>query len=217
MKRITVVHVSLVLCFFIATAVCSSKLAHADLPEAQIRLVFAEYKSALLSQDGAQAWEAVDNATRRYYDKAVEDALTATRAQLDAKDLATKFLIVRSRAEFPLNELKTMNGKSLFEAGVKRGFVSRTGTAQAEIQSLKVTGAKAEGFAPQAPSVPIFNFTKEEAGWKLNLITATQMGSQMLQEMIVSRKLSVDDGITSFIENLSQKKLDRRAFEGPLS
>ncbi|NVB42694.1 hypothetical protein G6O69_33035 [Pseudenhygromyxa sp. WMMC2535] len=93
-------------------------------PQAAVREAARGYADALAARDGSAAALWVAPETFDLYEDLRTAALTATPAELEARDLLTTIMVLELRARMNPAALAELDGRRLFEQAIDAGFVS---------------------------------------------------------------------------------------------
>ncbi len=183
----------------------------------RIAEVYQAYRTALLTKDGAAAWQLVDQHTQKKYHQAVQDSLHLQEADLKKLDPLYAFMILRTRMAFPLPALQKQNGKTLFITGVEKGWISKASIQALEkLDKIVITRDTAQGFMAKAPKVPLFDFVKEDKSWKLALWQNIKRGNLAMAQIAQAKHLTNDELLNRLLQQVNKGAIDARIYQGPL-
>ena len=185
----------------------NASLAAKGSSESEIRRVFNGYRKALLDKKGAAAANFVDANTLEYYRQMKRRALHASETQVRSQAMMDKLMVLRIRQEIPARRLLNMNPKQFFALGVDRGWIGTDSLRRLTIGKIEVQGKRATAQLVQSGSpVPFgFSFSKEAAGWKLDLTSMFPFVRTAFKSM-VPKNQTEDEFIFDLLESLSGKK-----------
>ncbi len=200
MLRKTITFLLLVLCL-------SSCLASED-TEA-VKQTFADYRHALLSQDGTQAAELVTEETIAQYKKYVDWAKTATKDELMKLNLMNRLQVILIKHRVPRDKLLDANGKEIFSYAVDNGWIGKASVINTSLGEIQVASDNAiAGVLVQGKKVPTkFNFVKQSGTWRFNLLQTMAEATMALKAMIIKQGVSENDFIITSAEALSGTKV----------
>lgn len=151
--------------------------------EEAIREAFAGYREAVLAEDGDSAYSFVNARTRTEYDRFVRLANNATAEETRGLGLmdAMQVVILRHVAGSP--SVRTMSGRDFFVFAVDNGYISRSSVEKMGLGEIIVTGdtAKAIGTLDDRPTKITLDFSREESGWKVDIMSAAAPGEAALR------------------------------------
>lgn len=184
--------------------------------ETLIRQVLEEYRSALLQGDGKTAIQLVDSKTIDWYDQVLAFALTLERDDLDRLDFTEKFIVLRLRHEFSLDQLEDLIGEEVLIIGIERGWISHSSVESMELEDIEVHDLR--GFVTFDEMIePIFVFVKEDGQWKFMLWKLAALGNVAFVQLVEESGLTEDEFIIGILEALSSFQVDERIFDGPIN
>ncbi len=184
--------------------------------EKGVRAAFEAYRAAVLARDGQAATATVDRKTIELYETYLTYARTADRKELKQLDLMAKFIVLRIRHEFDAQALSKLTGVTLFAHGVTQGWVSDAQLRNAKITRVKIRGPWASVYVEQAPTVPVFHFSKDGSRWKFAIWKAMVLGEAAMKEWVrKDQPKNEEEWVAKAIESVSPKKFDRALLDGP--
>jgi hypothetical protein len=185
---------------------------------AAVRVVFRDYRDALLRREGKRVRSFVDDPTIALYQGYLEQARTADRAALERMDWMGKMVVLFLRFELDTHPIETLDGEAVFVMGVDRGWIDAEGVRSFRAADVNVDpdGLHAGLSVTQHPGVPLFDFVKQADGWKLALwkgMPRIEAGVQ--QEFAKSGYQDPLEWIVKIIETTRQRKFNRKLLDGP--
>lgn len=171
----------------------SSASPSADETES-VRLAFARYKDAVLAADGAAAAAALADTTASFYDKARNDALTATQPELAALPPVERLTVLIMRGSLTPEVLRSSSPEELLVAAVDAGLIGEESVKNLEIGEVTVSGETATAPAVvRGRSSPVdFAFVREQGEWRFDLLPLLEVGRTGLEEAAQQQGVTVD-------------------------
>ncbi len=196
MLRKTVTFLLLVLCF-------SSCFAGEDTDA--VKQTFANYRQALLSQNGMQAAELVTEETIAQYKKYVDWATTATKDELMKLNLMNRLQVILIKHRVPRDMLLNANGKDIFAYAVDNGWIGKASVMNTSLGEVQVASdsAVAEVLVQEKRVPTKFNFLRQAGTWRFNLLQTMAGANMALKAMIMKQGVTENDFIITSAENLS--------------
>ena len=110
----------------------------ASVVDEAVRRVFAEFKQAVMANDGPAAAALVSKATVDWYGKTQDLALHANKDEVQGLGPLEKIQVLASRQRVPLNELRTMSPAQLVAYSVSHGWMGKKATERSAYQQAAV-------------------------------------------------------------------------------
>jgi hypothetical protein len=169
--------------------------------DAAIRRVFADYRTAVEHGDGDRAAGLLDGTTLAFYDRMKAAALTMPAEELREQPIVERLTIVAMRVGKSHAELEATPTPQLIAGAVTRGN-GLSSVKGVELTAISVDGNTAVATPRKAGlTLPIqFQFTREPAGWRLDLSALLQTANDMLK--IQLRSMSEDDLIRAYLSSI---------------
>lgn len=148
---------------------------HGEQAQAVLTAMY-EYMLAVYQRDGAAATQRVTRASRDYYARMRDLALTAPEAQVRAASLMDRLSILMLRHRVPAGELRALQGDAVFAYTVDHAWVGASATSSPpERFDADVFGEgdraliRMEGMNA--------HFLREDGMWRLNLLPVLEAAS----------------------------------------
>ena len=205
MNKKTAQYAPLLLLVFLAGGCKKDKADSVE--QAAVRKCFADYKAALLAEDGAKAKSLVDKGTLEYYGKMKKLALEATATETRKLKVVDKIIVLLQRHMIPIEKLQKMTGEDLFVHGVDQGWIGREAMLSNDIGDVTVNGSSASGVhIVNGKETPLhWDFRLEDDQWKIDLLPLMPHGEKAVNELIKDSGFSEEDFLFTVIQNLSEK------------
>jgi hypothetical protein len=181
--------------------------------DAEIRRVFASYRSAIERADGARAAALLDRDTIEFYDRMHKAALDMPGDEVRARPLVERLTIVAMRAGKSRAQLTAMSTRDVLAAAIVQG--SGTATVQGvEISDIVVDGDRASATPRKGGlALPLrFHFRRESGGWRFDLTQLLAGVDQMLKGQL--KGMSEDDLIRAYVASVGGA-VDETMWEPP--
>jgi len=168
--------------------------------EAQIKSCFAEYKKAILNEEGEKAVRFLSDKTIQYYAKTVDQCLHADSTAVSELSLMDKFIVLALRHRTSKEKLRSFTGRQAVVYAIEEGMVGKNSAARNEIGTIKRKENKAEAqLVVRGNPTPVsFAFYKENNEWKLDLTSIFPITEKAFQQLIDSS----DQSENEFLLNL---------------
>ena len=173
---------------------------------------------ALFEQDGEKAIEVIDPFSFEWYEQILVDALTIDRVELDSKEFVEKFTLLRLRHEFSQEEIQNLSGEEIIIISIEKGWVGLETISELEIDEVIIATPPLAYITfkdlPFAASIPFIR----EGGrdWKISLSLLIRSSNEGFEQIIADSNLAEDEFIVSMLEQLSERTVDERIFDGPI-
>ena len=180
-----------------------------------IRETFENYKSAILSDKGEEAFNYVDSRTLDYYTKIIDLVKKADKTEIEGLSLMDKMMVLSIRHRAPKEAIVSFDGKGLFVYAIEQGMVGKDSVMNNEIGEVSVQGdfAKGQLLVNKTASPLYFHFYKQDGNWKVDLSSIFPDANLALQQIIKDTGLSEEDYIFSSLETLTSKKPGEEIWE----
>jgi hypothetical protein len=196
--------------------VCAQGTAVSAADRAAVKSVLTQYRDAIAAKNGEAVFNLLDAKTISWYEDAIKDAVTLSKADLAKRDYLNKLTVLRLRHEMARPELEKKTGKDVIVDGVKNGWI---GGSFADMIVIQFVGKDKNGVTyvtlQQNPKVPAFYFANEDGKWKLALSQGFGIAQKGFEQMQVKSGMSADDFLCKMLEDATRKKVDRKIFDGP--
>lgn len=185
-----------------------------------IRETIRRYDAALVAREPAAASECVVEDTFAYYEDLRIAALRATREQLDNNwDLMSVILILQVRTKIMRPELEAMDGRALFEQGVRDGLVGQDVSDIALDEIWIDDDGHAEVRVEGSPVVWLRKTGEGDAErWRVDIPEMIRLLGPAVEAMVEERVVA--DGkvrtALTFVELSSDEFVDIAVLDGPL-
>ena len=173
----------------------------------KVKEAFQQYKAAVLSQDGPAAAKQLSSNSIVYYDELLSKVLHGTEAEVKALSSGDMMQVVALRYFFPKEDLKSYDGRQLYEAMIANKFTEERQLARTDLGKIAVKGNKAKGqmVVNGQPSPIFFDFKKEQGAWKLDLTTTVIMTTKFVEQQAQAAQLTVPEYLEQTM-NLSEEE-----------
>ncbi len=182
----------------------------------EISKCYNAYINSLADGNAMLAVGLVSQATIDHYSKARELALTSNKENLKTYSLSTQLLVLTLRLRLNRSELQGLNGRTLFMASIKNGWVSKSSVANARLDDITVSGNKAHAgyFNRGKPTNKKLVFSKEANVWKFDLISAMSDADKVLKAYAQRSKISEEEMIGVLVERSTGQKVTAALWNG---
>ena len=183
---------------------------------AAVHDLFARYKTALLSADGATASRLVDRETFTYFDEIKSLALSGDEGSVRSRPFVDRLLIVTMRHELPAEELGGMNLEGLLEHAIDAGWIGKSSIAQLGIGEVTVDGDEAFAVAVTGGQTPAdaalsdglrYRFVREDGEWRFGFRSLVESINQVIANLTAQMGTDQDALIFILVEQLSGRKV----------
>ncbi len=158
----------------------------------EIRAAFNQYKSAILSQDGAKTVEYITKNTVDYFEGILDKVKFAEKETILDLSLADQSQILLIRRFFPKEEILGFDGKRLYAATINEGLTGEPlKTMSIGLVAVKGDKGKAQMVLDGTKTAVFFDFLKEDKQWKLDITTTLVMTTKSIQLQAREANLAV--------------------------
>lgn len=186
--------------------------------EEQVENAFYAYKVAILNDRGAEAVGLLSRSTVDYYERMRHLALYATKAELEKESTINLMHALALRLRVPTDELHEMNGRSVLEHALDRGWVEKNSVAAFEVRDIRVSEetAAVEIASEHEPGTAQMRFVREQGEWKLDLTFLMQGAGEQLEALARQQDLSREEFLLIMLSGMSGGAATEAIWEPPL-
>ena len=183
-----------------------------------VRQTFAEYRLALLRQDGDAAVEVLSQPTVDYYAAIQQLAVCGSEDEVKGHSFIDRMQVLLMRLRVPTGELLTMSGRETLIYAIEQGWVGRSDVASASVGNVTITNGTAVGqhVVQGQPSEAKFYFVNEGGAWKLDLLPTIQASGKAMSMLAKQQNRQEDDWLFQLVGLVTQRQLTDAAWE-PIS
>lgn len=185
------------------------------LDEAAVRKAFENYRVALQARNGTNAAAIVDQKTLEWYDRILELARSADRAQLAQFDLMVQFSVLQARLAHTGKALESMDGRGFFVAAVEAGMVSDSSVAAFQIDRIEISGNRGSLFT-KGMQTPVFQLFHDGEHWRIELWKVMAMAEPAFRKLFAeSGHSDAIDWCLATLDATAPEKVDPSLADGP--
>ncbi|WP_420627351.1 hypothetical protein [Candidatus Leptofilum sp.] len=181
-----------------------------------IRAVFEQFRTATKNGDGDGAVEVVSSLDVEWYDYLLVGALTLEREELGALATIEKFIILRLRHNFSLEELENLTGEDVIILSFERGWIDLSYLENFEIDEVDIGIDPGNALVTFADGTAMFFYREGGRHWKVSLGQFMSQANEELNQIIRESGIPEDQFFTGLLELLSERPVDERIFDGPI-
>ena len=178
-------------------------------PQEAVRQSFAEYRRAVMADDGAAAAGQLSAATVQWYGKMQDLALHGSKEEVEQLGPLEKIQVLAFRQRVPADELRAMSPRQLVAYSVTHGWVGKVGTGRSELGPVTASSntAVANVLVGGKDSGKQYHFVREDGRWLFNQLPTLEDSDDELKHTAAQRDISVDELVQALIESGSGKKI----------
>ena len=186
-------------------------------PEEAVRQSFAEYKRAVMADDGAAAAGQLSAATVQWYGKMQDLALHGSKEEVEQLGPLEKIQVLAFRQRVPADELRAMSPRQLVAYSVTHGWVGKVGTGRSELGPVTASSdtAVANVLLGGKDSGKQYHFVREDGRWLFNQLPTLEESDDELKAAAAQRGMPVDQFVQALIESGSGKKITPDLWQPP--
>lgn len=183
--------------------------------EQLIKQSFANYKSGILNDKGAEAVEHVDSRTIRYYQDILESTKTADSTEVNDMSIMDKLMVFSIRHRTSREDILKFDGKQLLVYAIQEGMVGKNSVANNAIGDVELDDSFAKGqlVANGTPAPMYFHFYKEQGDWKIDLTSIFPIANQAFQKMADESGQAENDFLFMLLEMITGNKPTQTIWE----
>jgi hypothetical protein len=186
-------------------------------PEDAVRQSFAEYKRAVMADDGATAAAQLSAATVQWYGKMQDLALHGSKEEVEQLGPLERIQVLAFRQRVPADELRAMSPRQLVAYSVAHGWVGKVGTGRSELGTVTASGgtAVANVLLGGKDSGQQYHFVREDGRWLFDQLPTLEASADGLKAAAAQRGMPVDQFVQTLIESGSGKKITPDLWQPP--
>ena len=186
-------------------------------PEEAVRQSFAEYKRAVMADDGAAAAGQLSIATVQWYGKMQELALHGSKEEVERLGPLEKIQVLAFRQRVPPDELRAMSPRQLVAYSVRHGWIGKVETGRSELGTVSASGgtAVANVLLGGKDSGQQYHFVREDGRWLFNQLPTLEASEETLNAGAARRGMPVDQFVQALLESGSGKKITPDLWQPP--
>lgn len=186
-------------------------------PEEAVRQSFAEYKRAVMADDGAAAAAQLSAPTVQWYGQMQDLALHGSKEELEQLGPLEKIQVLAFRQRVPADELRTMTPRQLVAYSVTHGWIGKVGTGRSELGTVAASSgtAVANVLLGGKDSGQQYHFVREDGRWLFNQLPTLEASADALKAAAAQRGVPVDQFVQELIESGSGKKITPDLWQPP--
>ena len=168
-----------------------------------VRQSFADYRAAILADEGDAATELVSSASVAYFAEMQRLALYASSEEVRSQSLVNQMQILTFRYRIDAEALRSMTPKKLFAYTIDQGWTGKSGVLELELGLIEVTRdvAVAKVLKDGRPTRIEYRYVRERDGWRWDMeptLHSTNKGLKMLADQ---RETSEESLVLSLLES----------------
>lgn len=184
-----------------------------------VRRCFEDYKKSIIEGRYEQTADFIDKKTLQYYNNIAEMARFADSTSISKLKIMDQIAILLTRVTANQEQIKSFNGRSIFNFFIKNDFVNKEGMLNVWIAEVEIEGNFAIGQidskklkelnpnrASRKKENPFVHFYKEDGKWKMNLLSMLKLFEPLLQKALIEKKQSIPD----FLFDVSEEQTGKR-------
>lgn len=169
-----------------------------------VKMIFQNFRTAVLNKNGALAARQVDASTIKYYGKLLDWTWYADTAIIDTLNVFDRLAVLNLRHRVAKDRLLQLkDGKDLMTLSVDSGFFSENSVKNFEIGNVDLKTKEGTAYGQARVNGQdfnlIFTFIKEKEGWKLQLTEMLQMARQGMELDIKRKGKDVNEYIWTYL------------------
>ena len=171
---------------------------------------FEGYKTAILNNDGAKAYDFIDKNTRDYYALTLDRALHLSASDTKSLNIIDMMNVLLARHAIDKDELKSMDGRDFFIYATDKGWIDKERTADVNIKVASIEDNIATTHLVRAGQEAPFGFlfTKEEGQWKIDLSSVFDVSRKVMETTIDAAGMMRTEFIFTVLETSTGHEAD---------
>jgi len=165
--------------------------------EADIRASFIALQAALTAKDADRTLALLSSETKDYYELLRQLAANSTPAELEALSPMNRIMVDTVKRFIPAAVLKDKTPSALLKTAIQRGLAAEDIKKDIKLTGIELRGDKAlAGLDKLGSRLPLrLGFSREESGWKVNILSLIEQTNAMTEAMLAKTKISKEEWI----------------------
>jgi hypothetical protein len=206
-------------CFFFVAALLMTAAAFAQTRDQdEVTSVFGAYKTAIMNDRGQEAAALLSQATVSYFEQMRDVALYGSRQELNRLSTMNLLQTLIMRHRVPADRLVEMSGIALLTYAIEQGWIGKNSVAPLKAQRVYVVGDTAvlDVVSDRGPGKAQMRFRREDLGWRLDLLSVIQAGSDQLDNVAKQRGESREELVMALLSATSGRQVEDSIWQPPL-
>jgi hypothetical protein len=186
-------------------------------PTEEVRQAFAEYRRAVMANDGTAAAALLSAGTIEWYGRMQDLALHGSREEVEHLGPLEKLQVFAFRLRIPADELRPLSPRQLVAYSVTHGWIGKSGTEHSELGAITISdgSAVAELMLSGKDSEQQYRFVQEGDQWRFNQLPTLEVGGGWITTAAAQRGMTIDQFVQLLVETGAGKKMSTETWEAP--
>ena len=170
---------------------------------AGVRRSFADYRAAILADQGDAAAELVSSASVEYFAEMQRLALYAGSEEVRSQSLVNQMQILAFRYRIDAEALRSMSPKELFAYTVDQGWTGKDGVLELGLGSVQIVDdvASADVLKDGRPTRLQYRYVRERDEWRWDMGPTLHKTNQAFKMLATQRGMSDESLLLSLLES----------------
>jgi hypothetical protein len=207
------------LCLFGVAVLLTGVATYAQTADqSEVTAVFDAYKTAIMNDRGQEAAVLLSRSTVAYFEQMRDVALYGSRQELNQLSTINLLQTLIMRDRVPAERLVEMSGVALLGYAIDQGWIGKNSVAPLKAQRVYVVGDTAvlDVASERGPGKAQLRFKREASGWRLDLSSVIQAGSDQLDSVAKQRGSSREELVLSLLSATSGRQVESSIWQPPL-
>ena len=173
--------------------------------EEQIRKAFSAYKEAMLTGNGKEVLEQLDQHTREHYRELMETSKTGDSMRLADLEMIDRLTVLSLRHQAENSKILAMQGDDFLLFAIDSGMIGTQSVSAVELGTLEIhgKGASAEIISRGDPMGMYIHFQQEEGSWKVNILSLMEDTEAIIQKALKDQQMNETEFIARALEGIN--------------
>jgi hypothetical protein len=169
---------------------------------------YANYKSAILTDQGEEALKYLDSRTVAYYGKMAKLIKSGDSITVDQLPVIDKIIVFSARHRASKEDIRSFDGSKLLIYAIKTGMVGKNSVAKNEIGKVSINDSFAKGqFIANGTKTDFYmHFYKEDNQWKIDLTALFPVSANVFQKMVDESGMGENEFLFYLLEAMTGRK-----------
>jgi hypothetical protein len=203
----------------LALATVLTAPAHAQTREQdEVKAAFESYKTAIMNDSGQEAAVLLSASTAAYFEQMRDLALYGSKEEIRRQSTINLMHVLTMRHRVPAERLAEMSGVTLLTFAIDQGWVGKNSVAALKVHRVYIAGstAVADVASERSAARGQMRFIREDAGWRLDLLSVIKAGSAVLDQVAKQRGEPREDLVLDLLSATSGRQADSSIWQPPM-
>jgi hypothetical protein len=176
----------------------------------EIRAAFNNYKSSILSKDGAKTIQYISENTVDYFEDILDKVKFADKETILGLSTADQTQILIIRRFFSKEDIFSFDGKSLYATSIDQELMGgQLNALTIGLVAVKGDKGKAQMVVDGTKTSIFFDFLKEDKEWKIDITTTLIMTTRLIEMEAKEASVSITQYLIDMLQLKGEKEREQ--------